>query len=171
MLVSKTGKSSWAKVFPRGRALYAGLTSTYNAIEVFGTGGHASRDQYAAFLDEAAVILNKPALQQVGERFRKAAAAWDRLATALLPDHVVPFQRTRSISQEKLASFNRYGLAQLSQRQLLQKGLQEIAEEIDKDFPLNEQGCDDLLASIREAVLSVRDIEHEAISMLGEVML
>jgi hypothetical protein len=170
MLVKKTGKSSWAKVFPRGRSLFAGLTTTYDSIKIFGTGGQASREQYAAFLDEASAILNKPLLRQAGELFRKAAPAWDDLAVALLPDHVEPFQRTRALKQQKLSLFNQYGAEKLAERQAIQAQLQKIKDEMSLEFPLDERGCAELLAAIREKVLAVRAIEWEAVFAIEDAM-
>jgi hypothetical protein len=171
LLVSKTGKTSWAKVFPRGRNLYAALTSTYNSIEIFGTGGHASRDQYADFLDEAAVILGKPGLKQAGRLFRQSVSRWDDLSRALLPDDVELLKRTRDLTHKKHTLFNQCGLESIAERQAIRDELQQLKTAVSEDFPLDERGCDDLLASIREKVLQIRDIEREAITALGEAML
>jgi hypothetical protein len=171
MLVKRTGKNSWAKVFPRGRALYAGLHSAWQGIDLFGTGGHASRDQYADFLDEAAGILNKPALRQAAAQFRTAATAWDALADALLPDAVEPFGRIRQLGRQKQALFQEFGAGrQAEQRQLLAE-IQQIEAGIYEAFPLDEQARDDLLASVRENVLAIHDVEREAVAILGDVML
>lgn len=171
MLVKKTGKSSWAKVFPRGRALYAGLQSAWQGIDIFGTGGHASRDQYADFLDEAADILNKPGLRQAAAQFRAAAFAWGALADVLLPDAVEPFGRIRRLGRQKLALFQQFGAERQAEQQRLLAEIQQTEAELYQDFPLDEQACDDLLASVREKVLAVHAVEREAVSILGEVML
>ena len=171
LLVNKTHKTSWAKVFPRGRNLYAGLVSTYNCIEAFGTGGHASRDQYADFLDEAAAILVKPLLKDAGSLFRKAASAWDALAETLLPDSVEPLQETRQLIQQNMSLFQQSGGASIHQQQANRDRLQQIKTEMGSDFPLDERGCDELLGDVRDKVLAIRDIEREAVTALGEAML
>jgi hypothetical protein len=88
LLVTPKQRMSWAKEFPRGSKLLAGLTSTFNHIALFGKDGNAERLSYAAFLDEAATILQRPALRAVAEQFRSSGRAWDALAAALLPDAV-----------------------------------------------------------------------------------
>ena len=65
LLTNPKQKLSWAKEFPAGRKRYAGLTSTFNSIALFGQDGErqdAERGLYADFLDEAGLVLNKPAL-------------------------------------------------------------------------------------------------------------
>ena len=76
----------WERVFPAGAPLLDGLTSACTDIAIFGKEGGAERDVYADFLDEAAAILGRPGLTAAAGRFREAAAAWDGLAAALLPD-------------------------------------------------------------------------------------
>ena len=72
--------------------MYAGLTSAYKYIQLWWTGGRGARHIYADFLDEAAVVLDKPALHEVGGQFRAAAGAWDSLTAGLLPDSVPMFR-------------------------------------------------------------------------------
>lgn len=171
LLVKKAGKTSWAKVFPRGREFYAGLVSTYTCIEIFGTGGKASRAQYADFLDEAANILNKPGLREAGQIFRKSAQAWGELSTAVLPDTVEPFRRTREVYQQKSRLFREQGAQATAAMQQYRDELYHLKQAVAADFPLSEAECDALRESIRAKVLVVRDLEKEAVRIMGEAML
>ncbi len=101
MLTAAKGRGSWAKEFPAGRELYAGLCSAFTDINTFGKVGFAERDVYAAFLDEAAVILEKPALNEAADQFRKSAEAWQALSLALLPDEVDLLKETRQLMLRK----------------------------------------------------------------------
>ncbi|MBC7810289.1 MAG: hypothetical protein H7175_04040, partial [Burkholderiales bacterium] len=77
MLTNTRNKQSWARFFPRGAGLYSALIGhhgqpgafqwicTWNAAE------GAERGLYADFLDEAAIILDKPALNDAAQTFRR----------------------------------------------------------------------------------------------------
>ena len=88
LLTKPKQRLSWEKVFPVGPKMYAGLTSAYNFAFLFGKDDtlDAERSHYAAFLDEAAAILNRPALIDAADEFRRAAEAWRALGSVLLPD-------------------------------------------------------------------------------------
>jgi hypothetical protein len=171
LLVKTSGKTAWAKVFPHGRALYAGLTSTYTSIEVFGTGGNGSRAQYADFLDEAAIILNKPGLHEASALYRKAATAWDDLSNGVLPDAVEPLRRTRALYQEKGRLFTTRGRDATAEMQAIQEQLYLLKQQMETDFPLTEAESDQLKEAIRAKVLAVRDVERDAVRVMGEAML
>jgi len=73
VLFNDKDKQSWNKIFPAGRNMFAGLTSAFERIELFGTGGSASRPLYADFLDESSSLINRPALRD-GETIPRARA-------------------------------------------------------------------------------------------------
>jgi hypothetical protein len=171
LLVKKSGKTAWAKVFPHGREFYAGLVSTYTSIEIFGTGGKASRAQYADFLNEAAALLNKPGLREAGTRFRQSAEMWRELSIALLPDSVEPFRHTRELYQEKSRLFREQGRQAITECQKIRDELHHLKQSVSADFPLSEAECEQLKEVVQAKVLAVRDIEKEAVRIMGEAML
>ena len=63
-------------VFPPDPPFHAGLTSAYNFAFLFGKdeSEDAERGLYADFLDEAAVLLEQPALRETAMRCRRAPA-------------------------------------------------------------------------------------------------
>jgi hypothetical protein len=77
---------AWPRVFVTRFGLFGTLLSLVEAIdgEVGASGGHL-RDLYADFLQEAAVVLDRPALDGAARPWRHAADLWEDLA-----DHVVP---------------------------------------------------------------------------------
>ncbi len=97
LLTNPKSRLSWAKVFPPGREMVAGLTSAYGDIRLFGKDGWADRDTYADFLDEAAVLLHKPALGDAATAFRQTVPAWQQVASSLLPDDVAGLGELRSL--------------------------------------------------------------------------
>ena len=75
-LIKPTLKYSWAREFPAGGKMYAGLTSTFDRIAICPGDAQAERDVYADFLDEASVILNKLALKEAAKLYRISGKAW-----------------------------------------------------------------------------------------------
>ena len=94
VLTKPKTRLSWEKEFPAGRKMAAGLRWFYFDIMLFGKNSPAERDVYADFLDEAAVILQKPTLSDVGAKFRDSQAAWADFADLLLPADVPYFKET-----------------------------------------------------------------------------
>lgn len=170
LLVKNKDRSAWAKVFPRGRNLYAGLITTYHSIEIFGTGGKASRPLYADFLDEAALILNKPVLEESAAHFRRSGEAWRDLAIALLPDDVPLLAEARQLTQQRSELFREQGRAALGEFRRINSRLAAIKSEVSAEFPLNAAGTAALLQNIRAHVLQIHDIELEAVNALEAAM-
>lgn len=58
MMTDAKNKKGWPVVFKDGKGLYSTLRSIHEGIKLFGTDGGGLRYMYAAFLNEAAPILN-----------------------------------------------------------------------------------------------------------------
>jgi hypothetical protein len=170
MLSKSKGRGSWANEFPAGSALYAGLTETFYYTNLFGQRGAADRVQYADFLDEAAVLLNRPALTDVGQKFRASGQAWEALNLALLPDEVEPLRQARELMTRQNQLFIDSGQAILDEQQAINEQLQEIKQEVSADFPLDEAGIQQLRENPADKVMTIHDIENEAIMDLQEAM-
>lgn len=170
MLTKPTRKGSWAKEFPPGAKLYAGLTCAFWDINIFGKDGQAERDVYADFLDEAGLILEKPALTGVAAQFRASAAAWDDLSCALLPDWSPPLAECRKLMLDQHALFLDKGADSLEKRRAMGERLQEIRGEMAADFPLDSGEVERLEGEIAGQVLRIHDIEAAAIADLKEAM-
>jgi hypothetical protein len=170
MLVKPKAKRSWAKEFPPGVKLYAGLTSAFSDIETFGHEGGADRGKYADFLDEASLILSKPDLKSVAQQFRASQAAWHKLGQALLPDEVALLQEARQLLLKGHRLFIEKGNEGLAERVEINGRLAAIKAKISAEFPLNDAEVQTLQESIREQILTIHDIEYEAIMALQGVM-
>ncbi len=172
LLTKPKQRQSWEKVFPPGAPMYAGLTSAYSFALLFGQGLHhdADRNLYADFLDEAAVILNRPALSEAAVQFRAAAAAWQILGGALLPDDVAPFAEARGLLDRKHDLFIRQGAAGLDEIQQINGRLAAIRAAMESDFPLEVARVVELRENIAAQVLAVRDVEATAVSQLRQAM-
>ena len=168
LLTRPKARMSWAREFPPGIKLYAGLTGVFWDIAVFGKDatGRADRDLYADFLDEAAAILERPGLHAAAEDFRACAAAWEALGAVLLPDDVPPLGEARALLVERHQHFLAEGNAALERRQAIAARLAAIRAAIDSDFPLDQAGVDALLAGIADRVMALHDLEAKAVATL-----
>ncbi|HLA45472.1 MAG TPA: DUF4872 domain-containing protein, partial [Aggregatilineales bacterium] len=169
-LTSIKDKERWNKLFPPGAPMYAALTSLYEFIETRGTGGSASRDMYADFLDEATVILNIADLKNAARHFRKSADAWRHLANMLLPDDVPLLKETRELILQKDRLFVEKGQQSVDEIQRISSRMDEIKNEAAKNFPLNEVYTYNLREAFREQIIVLLELEKEAVSVLANVI-
>ena len=170
-LIKPTLKYSWEREFPAGAKMYAGLTSTFERIGLCPGQEQAERDVYADFLDEATVILNKPALTDAAKLFRVSGRAWRELAQALLPDEVATFKEARELLTKRHALFIEQGGESLTERQQITQRLNAIRQAMDTHFPLTTEEVTALRAGLRECVLKIHDLEREAHAALQAAML
>ena len=166
MLGKSNDKGSWNKMFPPGNLMYAGLTSAFTDICIFGKEGGAERKTYARFLEEAGVLLSRPELTAVADKFRTSAQAWDDLAKTLLPDTVELFKRTRVLMLDKHHLFLDKGNSALEEIHQINDQLGEIKSQVSEEFPLNSSQSDEMKGSIAEKVMAIRDIEFDAVQDL-----
>lgn len=169
-LLEGKGKESWAVRFAPGARMYAGLTSAYKYLETYFTGGRGARHIYADFLEEAAVILEKPTLRQAAPLFRNSAVAWDALTTALLPDDIPMLRAARELLVRDYQLFLEQGGASLGERRSITARLAELEMEAAEDFPLNDAQAADFRAALRTHLLNLHDTEKIAIAALVEAM-
>ncbi len=170
LLTNPKARLSWEKEFPAGGKMYSGLTWAFNHINTFGNDGHAERDLYAIFLEEASQILGKLALQQVAEMFRDSARAWDELSTALLPDDVAELAETRQLMLRRHRLFLEQGSAALDDIQQVTARLAEIKAQVSESFAMDDAGVIAMRADISRHVMRIHDIEMEAVEELQAAM-
>ncbi len=169
-LVKTKGRRTWAKDFPPGSALYTGLADSYYYTNHYGQNGVADRVQYADFLDEAAVILDRAALKEVGQKFRASAKGWEAINLALLPNDVDPLRQTRELMARQHQLFLADGQGSVEERQAISAELDEIKKQVSADFPLDEAGIQQLKENLADKIMAVHDIEYDAIMSLQEAM-
>lgn len=165
------GAKSWAKQFAPGARMFAGLTSGYRYLETWFTGGHGARGVYADFLDEAAVILQKPALNEVAEQFRVCAKLWEALTCALLPDNIAPFKQARDLIDQNYTLFLKHGSAAQPERAEVRKQLKQLEAEVAADFPLSEVEAAAMRGDLRDRVLAIHKAEQIAVTMLSDSLI
>ena len=170
LLTRPRTRLSWAKEFPAGRPLFAGLTSQFRDIHTFGKDSPAERPMYADFLDEAALILDRPALNEVAAQFRQSGVAWAELGQILLPDSHPQLAESRRLIQQNHQLFLTGGGATLAERQANSARLAAIRDQLATDFGLAENEVAALREQISAQVQLIHDLEAAAIQALKQAM-
>jgi len=170
-LTNPRARMSWEKQFPAGRKMLAGLSSAYGDIIHFGKRDDpADRGKFAEFLDEAALILGRPALVEVAGLFREAAKAWGVLAKALLADEIELFGEFRNAMDRSHQLFAERGAEASEERRQLARRQASILSNMEREFPLDDRGVQSLRDKIAAQIQIVRDIERKAVTSLKKAM-
>lgn len=170
LLTKPKQRASWAKEFPAGSKLYAGLTSALSHFDATGILEDADRSLYADFLHEAAALLNRPQLNTVAEQFRAGSVAWQQLATTLLPDNVPGFGESRQLIQQRRHKFQAEGNAALPEIERINERLRAIRADMETDFPLTEAEVIAHRQSIADQLHVIQTLEQEAMQQLRDAM-
>lgn len=170
LLTNPKARLSWAKVFPPGGEMVAGLMSAYSDIRHFGKDGWADRDTYALFLDEAAILLDRPALAEAAAAFRATVPAWEAVGAALLPENVAALGELRALMDHDHALFLDEGNAALPRRREGRARLDALKRELATEFPLDDAQVVAFREHLAEAILALHDREEAAVGALQEAM-
>jgi hypothetical protein len=81
LLTDPRDKKGWAKLCPDPDSLREALSSVVRGLSGAGTSGPAARRLYGAFLDEAAALLDEPALATAAGTYRDLSDRWAALIT------------------------------------------------------------------------------------------
>jgi hypothetical protein len=165
-----TDPKGWPKQYPPGPRLWAMLSSAFWSTQMAGTGGAGGRALFAAFLTEAALILQRPALTEVASHYRAIATEWERLGALLLPDRADLLGEARRLRLAQQALFLERGAKSLPERQEIQQRLQTLAQQAAQAFPLDEAGVRVLLTETADQLIAIRDREATAIQALVDAM-
>lgn len=168
LLTKPKARMSWEREFPAGIKMWAGLTSAFTDIVLFGKGegNFADRMLQADFLDEAAIILDRPGLREAAGGFRRSAAEWATLSRLLLPDEVEPFRETRALMERRRALFLERGNAAVEEMKDIDGRLAAIQVGMATDFPLSAVEVEAHRARLAAQIMVIHDIEAETIEAL-----
>ena len=176
LLTNTRHKQSWERLFAGGPRLYQALAGTPAQPGVFawimtrGAAPDAERALYADFLDEAAMILGKPALQEVAEKFRASAQAWHALADSALPDDSPALAEAKGLHLKRHKLFTEQGEAALDEIGVVRQRLYALRDEAAEAFPLSEAEVAALRERMATHVLAIHDLELKAVEALQSVM-
>lgn len=172
MLTNTRNKKSWARYFPPGRRMWAALAGyapqpgAFSWIMTWGAAPGAERGLYADFLNEAAQLLGKPALNEAADQFRKSCTAWRDLANALLPEAVPLFAEARQLLLRRHAVFVEQGDAGIDEIRGINARLDALGEAAGTDFPLSAAEAVAMREDLSARVLRILELERKAVEML-----
>jgi hypothetical protein len=86
LMTDQRSAKAWPRVFADGTGLFGALAAIHEDVDgqAGSSGGHL-RELYAEALDEAAVVLDNPALGEAATAWRGVADQWEELADAAVP--------------------------------------------------------------------------------------
>lgn len=168
-LTKPGSKESWAKLFPAGRPLFAGLTTAFKYALLFWEDDTQSADRalFAEFLEEAGLVLGTDALTPAATAFAEAGRLWRELGRRLLPGDVPLLSEARELLAARHKTFREQGNAAIEELHRIDERLEEL-----KARAVAELSDDRLAGRIREeaadAVAAIRDAEQEGVERLRE---
>lgn len=175
MLTNTRNKQSWVRYFPPGERLWMALVGdavqpgAYSWIRK-GKGNSAERGMYADFLNEAAIILGKPTLEEVARLFRQSEAQWTELSNMTLRDDVPELAQAADLLTRKQQLFLSQGTNATQEIQAINTKLNELMQAATDAFPVTEADIMAWQEELAAQVLVIHDAEHEAITQLQSVM-
>ncbi|WP_433361144.1 BtrH N-terminal domain-containing protein [Actinoplanes sp. CA-142083] len=147
-------RSGWQRRFGSPESFGMAMRRLYECLELSYTAPGGTRPLYADFLDEAAGMLDRPALAGAAKLFRESGARWSALA-ARAEEHA-----------------GEYG--ELSERRMLLAMIGADVRETDERIaalpPVPDLGADGraaLFTEMADLVDAARDLETRAVEMLG----
>jgi hypothetical protein len=167
MLTDKKNKKAWPVLFASPRGLYGLLQSVFGGIELENIGGGGLRGLYAAFLDEAAPLLDAPALSELAARYRALAERWSQLAEAALPDRVPAFHQAKALLRAKHARLAAEGEAAVEGVRPLTQELGALHAALNKDFPLDALQTQMLFTDLSDRLHALYAAEVDAARALS----
>jgi hypothetical protein len=170
VLTSTKEKKSWTKIFPPGATLFDALYSIFNQIAARDSGGCADRRLYAAFLKEAAEVVDRPALRDVAEQYRGVERTWRAVAESHLPGEVPPFAEARELTLRRTHLFEEQGVDAAEELKSIRRRLEQIANECREQFPMSSNDTRSLLHDLRQQILRLRDEERDVLRALEAAM-
>ncbi|MBC8097844.1 MAG: DUF4872 domain-containing protein, partial [Armatimonadetes bacterium] len=171
MLTNTRNKNSWARYFEPAERLWMALVGdvvqpgAYTWLK-HGHGNTAERGMYADFLDEAATILNKPALKPAAQMFRESEIAWGVLTELLLPADIPPLYKAKTLLDRKQALFMAQGAEALPDIQAINQQLRALQIAAATDFALTEAQVTAFRAGLSAQIMHIHDLEAAAVKWL-----
>lgn len=164
-LLVQDDEQGWAQRYPDSQSLFRVLSSAYESINWYATGGCGSRSLFADFLEDASRILGNKALAENAQSWRSVLPLWQRLNDSLLPKHHEALARCRKLLDELHESFLDEGADSLKKRRRLRK---ELGETLSQPYPIFDHEAAEIREGLRDAVLALHEAESAAIHALKD---
>lgn len=160
------GKQGWRAKFAPGPNLWRGLTSIYDFIEHYGTGGGLCRPLFAEFLLEASEALDRPDLADLAGEYSDIGHAWSALAEAALPNEVEAFRQAKQLMSRKAELFLSEGASGRESFQATWRELGRLADQAAEEFPIPPASLHGLLEELSARVAELYRREVQACAAL-----
>lgn len=170
MMTDTKNSKGWPIVFKDGRRLYGTLLSLYEGVELVDNGGGALRGLYAAFLREAAEVVQRRELGAIATRYDALARMWHDLAEAAAPDGVAPLGEAKRLLREQYHLLMTQGDTAHLQLKALADQLGGLQARHNKTFPLNADGTLALFGVLGDKLLAIYEAETHAVAALGRAL-
>lgn len=169
LLVDPRAAKGWPTVFADRRGLLSALAGVWEAVEPAGMSGGHLRGLFADGLDEAAAVLDEPALTAQAQRWREIADRWHTLAETALPNDVPAIARLRDLTAAITAAVVE-GNAVAGERAAAAEELWALRAGYADAPPLTPDEIDDILRAMSEQLAGIVDAEAAAVRQLGDVL-
>jgi hypothetical protein len=169
MMTHRKNAKGWPVVFADRRGLFGALRSVYEGIELISTGGGGMRGLYADFLDEAAGIINRPALREVAKQYRSLAGQWSAFASSAMPDQVEPLRETKNLLCQRYNILMAEGGDAEAKTLPLTEQINALHVQYNREFPMSNAEIDALFETLGDGLLALYDAEVAALESLREV--
>jgi hypothetical protein len=164
-LLVQEDEQGWACRYPDSQSLFRVLSSAYESINWYATGGCGSRSLFADFLEESSRILGNKALYENAQSWRSVLPLWQQVNAALLPEDHEPLAQARKHLDELHQAFLDEGAESLKKRRRLRR---QLAQELTQDYPLFAHEAAQIRENLREAVVALHAAETQAVNALRE---
>ena len=169
-LATSRSKESWEGLFPRGHRLWQGLTSIYDFIENYHTGGGLCRPLFSEFLAEASELSGWERLGTLSKQYADLGEQWSELALAAIPQDVPEFRTVRELCVLRAELRSVGDPADVEKIRDVWARLSELRKDAAKNFPLSESQCADLQELLHDKVGALLDAEQAAHASLGDAL-
>ena len=169
--LTKAGtKESWAKLFPSGRELFAGLTTAFKYALLFWKDESLTGDRalFADFLDEAGAVDGRLEPGEPARLFRESGQHWRLLGESLLPAGIEPLGRARRLLEERHRLVRVAGNAETERLQTIDAEFEDLKERAEGE--LVDVDSSELFERIAAQVGAIRESEGAAVEALREAL-
>ncbi len=157
-MVAISGKESWGVMFPPGHRMWTALTSFYEYVEHYGTGGGLCRKIFAEGLAE----LGR---REDAARYGELARRWSAAAALALPEDVPEFREARELITTRSAMVA--AQAPAPEIRACWERLGKLSQEIRRKFPVSAERAATLRAALSERIMEIHHSEVAALEALG----
>jgi hypothetical protein len=170
LLTDHRKAKGWPRVFAAGHGLFDALISIVELVDdgVGAWGGHL-RELYADGLEEAAAILDRPALREAAGSWRASADLWQEFADAAVPIHVDGAADAVELAEE-LHDAVMSGEPGRAQAHAAAARLWEIRGRYAEEWPLAQDETDGLLADLGRRLVAIHAAEQTALAATGRAI-